>query len=143
MFHGLSPLAQRVGWIYNLLLLSLPLWEKKRPQELPTSEAPEDHGEEVNDMRFYELTVILTPELEDHKAKTEEIAEVVRGLGAEVEKIDLWGKKQFAYPIRKLQEGFYALITMKMAPKQIRELDRVLGLQQQVIRHLVVAIDEE
>lgn len=94
-------------------------------------------------MRFYELTVILTLELEDHKAKTEEIAEVVRGLGAEVEKIDLWGKKQFAYPIRKLQEGFYALITMKMAPKQIRELDRVLGLQQQVIRHLVVAIDEE
>lgn len=94
-------------------------------------------------MRFYELTVILTPELEDHKAKAEEIAEVVRGLGAEVEKIDLWGKKQLAYPIRKLQEGFYALITMKMAPEQIRELDRVLGLQQQVIRHLVVATDEE
>ena len=118
MFHGLSPLAQRVGWIYNLLLLSLPLWEKKRPQELSVSEAPEDHGEEVNDMWFYELTVILTPELEDHKAKTEEIAEVVRGLGAEVEKIDLWGKKQFAYLIRKLQEGFYALITMKMADRR-------------------------
>ena len=94
-------------------------------------------------MRLYELNVILVPELEDHKASVEEVAEVVRGLGAEVEKIDLWGKKRFAYPIKKQQEGFYALITMKMAPDQIRELDRVLGLRQQVLRHLVVATDGE
>lgn len=94
-------------------------------------------------MRLYELNVILVAELEDHKAAIEEVAEVVRGLGAEVEKIDLWGKKRFAYPIKKQQEGFYALITMKMAPDQIRELDRVLSLRQQVLRHLVVATDEE
>ncbi len=94
-------------------------------------------------MRLYELTVILVAEMEDHKTAIEEIAEVVRGLGAEVEKIDLWGKKRFAYPIKKQQEGFYALITMKMAPEEIRELDRVLGLRQQVLRHLVVSTDEE
>ena len=94
-------------------------------------------------MRLYELTVILASEIADHKAAVEEVAEVVRGLGAEVEKIDLWGKKRFAYPINKEQEGFYALITMKMSPDQIRELDRVLSLRQQVIRHLVVVSDEE
>jgi len=94
-------------------------------------------------VRLYELTVILVAEMEDHKTAIEEIAEVVRGLGAEVEKIDLWGKKRFAYPIKKQQEGFYALITMKMAPEEIRELDRVLGLRQQVLRHLVVSTDEE
>ena len=94
-------------------------------------------------MRLYELTVILAAEMEDHKAAAEEIAEVVRGLGAEVEKIDLWGKKRFAYPIKKQQEGFYAMITMKMSPDQIRELDRLLSLRQQVIRHLVVATEEE
>ncbi|MDR3331521.1 MAG: 30S ribosomal protein S6 [Synergistaceae bacterium] len=94
-------------------------------------------------MRHYELTVILSADIEDHKAAAEEIAEVVRGLGAEVEKIDLWGKKRLAYPIKKQQEGFYALIVMKMPPDQIRELDRVLGLRQQLIRHLVVATDEE
>lgn len=94
-------------------------------------------------MRLYELTVILTAELEDHKVAVDEIAEVVRGLGAEVEKIDLWGKKRFAYPIKKHQEGFYALITMKMSPDQLRELDRVLSLRPQVLRHLIVAMDEE
>lgn len=102
-----------------------------------------DHREEVIYVRLYELTVILAAELEDHKASTEEIAEVVRGLGAEVEKIDLWGKKQFAYPIKKQQEGFYALITMKMDPDQIRELDRILSLRPQVLRHLVVVANGE
>jgi small subunit ribosomal protein S6 len=97
----------------------------------------------VNYVRLYELTVILAAEMEDHKASVEEIAEVVRGLGAEVDKIDLWGKKQLAYPIKKQQEGFYALITFKTEPDSIRELDRVLGLRASVLRHLVVATDEE
>ncbi len=102
-----------------------------------------DHREEVKYVRLYELTVILAAEMEDHKAATEEIAEVARGLGAEVEKIDLWGKKRFAYPIKKQQEGFYALITMKMPAAQLRELDRVLSLRPQLLRHLVVATDED
>jgi small subunit ribosomal protein S6 len=89
------------------------------------------------------LTVILAAELEDHKAATEEIAEVVRRLGAEVEKIDLWGRKRLAYPIKKQMEGFYAMITMKAPADQILELDRLLGLRQQVLRHLVVSTDEE
>ena len=94
-------------------------------------------------MRHYELTVILTADVEDHKASMEEIAEVARGLGAEVEKIDLWGKRRLAYPIKKQQEGLYALIVMKMPPDQVRELDRILSLRQRVIRHLVVTTDEE
>ena len=94
-------------------------------------------------MRLYELTVILTENLEDHKETVEEIAEVVRGLGAEVEKIDLWGKKRLAYLIKKQQEGFYALITFKIAPDAIKEIDRILSLKASVLRHLVVAMDEE
>lgn len=94
-------------------------------------------------MRLYELTVILTDGLEDSKAAVEGIAEVVRGLGADVDKIDIWGKRRLAYPIKKQQEGFYALIKFKIAPDAIRELDRVLGLNVSVLRHLVVTADEE
>ncbi|MDR1515739.1 MAG: 30S ribosomal protein S6 [Synergistaceae bacterium] len=94
-------------------------------------------------MRLYELTVILVSELEDHKVATEEIAEVARGLGAEVEKIDFWGKKRFAYPIKKQMEGFYSMITMKAPADQIQELDRLLSLRSQILRHLVVSMDEE
>jgi small subunit ribosomal protein S6 len=97
----------------------------------------------VNYVRLYELTVIYAAELEDHKAAADETAEVVRGLGAEVDKIDLWGKKPLAYPIKKQVEGFYAHITFKGEPDSIRELDRVLGLKASVLRHLVVVADEE
>jgi len=94
-------------------------------------------------VRLYELTVILVENLEDHKETVEEIAGVVRGLGAEVDKIDLWGKKRLAYPIKKQLEGFYALITFKIAPDAIKEIDRVLSLRASVLRHMVVAMDEE
>jgi small subunit ribosomal protein S6 len=102
-----------------------------------------DHREEVYNVRLYELTVILADTVEDPKASADEIAEVVRGLGAEVEKIDLWGKKRLAYPIKKQQEGFYALIKFKISPDAIKELDRILSLRTVVLRHLVVADDEE
>ena len=94
-------------------------------------------------MRLYELTVILVENLEDHKETVEEIAELVRGLGAEVEKIDLWGKKRLAYPIKKQFEGFYALITFKISPDVIKEMDRILSIRASVLRHMVVALDEE
>lgn len=94
-------------------------------------------------MRLYELTVILDADIEDHKAAVDEIADVARGLGAEIEKIDLWGKKHLAYPIKKKQEGYYALIVMKAPPDELVELDRVLSLRTQVIRHLVVLAEGE
>lgn len=94
-------------------------------------------------MRSYEMVVILQADLEDHKIVSEEIAEVVRGLGAEVEKVDLWGKKRFAYPIEKLLEGFYVLYTFKLDPAQVRELERLLSLKSQVIRHMVVNLEEK
>jgi small subunit ribosomal protein S6 len=97
----------------------------------------------VNYVRLYELTVILSDSVEDPKVAVDEIAEVVRGLGAEVEKTDLWGKKRLAYTIKKQQEGFYALITFKISPDAIKELDRILSLRAVVLRHLVVATDEE
>ena len=40
-------------------------------------------------MRSYEMVLILQADLEDHKMVSEEIAEVVRGLGAELEKVEI------------------------------------------------------
>ena len=94
-------------------------------------------------MRSYEMVVILQADLEDHKMVSEEIAEIVRGLGAEVEKVDLWGKKRFAYPIDKQIEGFYVLYTFKLDPAQVKEMERLLSLRTQVIRQMVVNLEEK
>ena len=94
-------------------------------------------------MRSYEMVLILQADLEDHKMVSEEIAEVVRGLGAELEKVDIWGKKRFAYPIDKQLEGFYTLYTFKLDPAQVKEMERLLSLKNQVIRQMVVNLEEK
>lgn len=94
-------------------------------------------------MRSYEMVVILKADIEDTKAASDEVAEVVRGLGAEVEKVDLWGKKKFCYPIDKETEGTYVLYTFKLDPAQVKEMDRVLSLRPQVVRHMVVNLEEK
>lgn len=94
-------------------------------------------------MRSYEMTVILKSTVEDASAVAESIAEIVRGLGAEVEKVDLWGKKKFAYPIDKELEGYYVLYTFKLDPAQVKEAERLLSLKDQVIRHMVVNLEEK
>jgi small subunit ribosomal protein S6 len=106
------------------------------------SKRPSVHREEVKYVRSYEMVVILNADLEDHKAVTEEVAEIVRGLGAELEKVDVWGKKQFAYLIEDEREGYYLLYTFKLDPSKVKELERLLSLKPQVIRHMVVNLEE-
>jgi small subunit ribosomal protein S6 len=87
--------------------------------------------------------LVMQPDIEDPKASAEEFGEVVRGLGGEVEKIDLWGKRRLAYPIQKRQEGVYALLQFKLANEQVKELQRLVGLRPQVLRRLVTLREEK
>ena len=64
-------------------------------------------------------------------------------MGAELEKVDIWGKKRFAYPIEKQLEGFYVLYTFKLDPAQVKEMERLLSLRPQVIRQMVVNLEEK
>lgn len=89
------------------------------------------------------MMLIFQPDLEDYQVQVEGLAEVVRGLGGEVEKTDLWGKRRLAYPIAKQIEGVYALVTFKLATDKVRELERLVKLRSEVLRHLVVNLEEK
>ena len=93
-------------------------------------------------MRPYEMVTIFQADLEDHKSAVEEIEGVVRNLGGEIEKSSSWGKRRFAYPIQKQTDGFYAVLSFSPEPSQVSELERLLKLKTQVLRHLVIALDE-
>jgi len=86
--------------------------------------------------------MILEPELEDHQVHIDEVQEAVRNLGGEIEKVDVWGKRRLAYPIQKRTEGHYSVFTFKMEPDKVSEVERILRLKQQVLRHLVTLRDE-
>jgi len=93
-------------------------------------------------VRPYDLMLLLRTDVEDHKAFLDDVQALIGTLGGEVAKVDVWGKRRLAYPVEKEQEGYYAIFNMKLDPAQVVELDRVLKLRPQVLRHMVIRLDE-
>jgi small subunit ribosomal protein S6 len=91
----------------------------------------------------YEVMFIAKP-LED--AEVDPIAEFVSNLikknGGNVEKVDRWGKRHLAYPVKKQADGNYVLINFEADPAVIKEIDRVMKIQDDILKHLIVKIDE-
>lgn len=62
---------------------------------------------------------------------------------AEIVAQDVWGKRKFAYPINYQNEGYYVLVYFKSAPEFVAELTRVLGITEEALRYMVLAVDEK
>ena len=97
-------------------------------------------------MNRYELTYIIDAALEENARK--ELIEKISGLivanGGEVEKVDeTWGKRRLAYAINYKTEGWYVLVTMKAPAELPRELERNLQINENVLRYLVVKLEEK
>jgi small subunit ribosomal protein S6 len=90
-------------------------------------------------MRDYEVVYIVHPDLEE--TAFTEIMERVSGWisdgGGAVSKVDLWGKRELAYPIQKKTEGQYVRLETQMAPHFCAELERNLRLLEPVMRFLI------
>ena len=95
-------------------------------------------------MRDYELMTIHRPDLaeNDVESKIGELEEFLNSNEAEVTKRDLWGKRRFAYEIDHLSEGYYTVLTFKSGAETIANVDRVLSLSDEVLRHKIVRIGE-
>jgi len=88
------------------------------------------------------MLVLISAELEDPKEEVEKVENVVRSLGGEVVKTDVWGKRRLAYPIQKKSEGIYVLFNFDLDPAQTFELRRVLGLRGNIYRQMIILLDE-
>jgi len=91
----------------------------------------------------YELVYIMTPKLSDEDAekKVKEINEIVKKESTEIILEDFWGKKELAYPIQKLEHGYYMLVQFKAGQENILKIDKKLKLIDEIIRHLIVRRD--
>ncbi|SDI79150.1 SSU ribosomal protein S6P [Frankineae bacterium MT45] len=90
--------------------------------------------------RHYEVMVILDPNLDERTVapSLDTFLSVVRNDGGTVEKVDIWGKRRFAYEINKHTEGIYAVIDLQAEPASVLELDRQLNLNESVLRTKVL-----
>ncbi|MEI7987394.1 MAG: 30S ribosomal protein S6 [Chloroflexota bacterium] len=95
-------------------------------------------------MRKYELTIITHPDLD--KDALAEIVNKVQGwiteAGGKVEKVDSWGKRMLAYPIRKQKEGQYVYFEVEMSPALGATIERNLRYVEAVMRFLIIVKDE-
>ena len=53
--------------------------------------------------------------------------------------VNEWGKRRLAYPINYITEGYYVLVNFKSAPEFPRELSRVFGITEGIIRYMTTA----
>jgi len=91
-------------------------------------------------VRDYELVTIIKPDVadEDATAVVEKVKSFVTDRKGEQGEVNPWGKRKLAYPIGQYKEGNYFLMRFKLEPKETRELETSLKLNEKVMRHLLV-----
>ena len=82
-------------------------------------------------MREYELMVILERTV---APQMEKYLEQVTANGGSVEKVDIWGKRRLAYDILKRSEGIYVVINMTTTPEIALEINRLMTLNESILR---------
>ena len=90
------------------------------------------------ELRPYEVLVIVDPRPTDEEvtALLTQLGEQLKTLGAEVTKVDNWGKRRLAYDIRKQREGTYAVFDVSAEPSMVKEFERQVGLNENVLRYV-------
>jgi small subunit ribosomal protein S6 len=94
-------------------------------------------------LRAYEVMVILDPSLEERTIEPalEKYLNVIRNDGGTVENVDVWGRRRLAYEVKKNAEGIYAVISLSAEPATVKEFDRQLTLNEQILRTKVIRPD--
>jgi small subunit ribosomal protein S6 len=95
--------------------------------------------------RQYELIYILPADTTEQQAADlhEQVEAVVSRLHGQIEKTENWGRRRLAYEIARQKEGVYVLEVINGSGELMKELDRRLRVMDQVLRHMVVRVDEE
>lgn len=95
--------------------------------------------------RQYEVVYIVTPDASEEQIAElhTQIEQIVQRYGGTFDKTENWGRKKLAYEIAHHREGVYVIETITGSGELMKEIDRRLKVIDQVIRHLIVRVDEE
>lgn len=93
-------------------------------------------------MNSYYLTLIINADL-DEKARVELLSDVkkkILGSDGKIEKEDLWGVRDLAYPIMKQVTGYYVHYQFQTDPKIAKTIDKNLKVEEDILRYLLVRV---
>ena len=83
-----------------------------------------------------ELTAAQTDQLSD------ELSAIVTNNSGKVKNREYWGLKNLAYKIRKNRKGHYTMFHIEASPDTMTELERNMGLNEDILRHLTIKLDQ-
>lgn len=88
------------------------------------------------------MFIVKSMEEEVTEAIITRVQDLITRNGGTVNNLDRMGKKRLAYEVRKQTEGYYVLVEFSIEPAQIKEIDRVIKINENIIRHLIVKQDK-
>ncbi len=96
-------------------------------------------------MRAYELMIIFDGDVEDTavNAMLANVNKLVEAGGGTVKKTDRWGRRRFAYEINHKWEGIYVVLEISTEGRDLHEVERVLHIADEVVRHKVMRLPEK
>ena len=95
-------------------------------------------------MRLYESVFIARQEMTSAQveAMADDFAEIITSAGGSIKKREYWGLRSLAYRIKKNRKGHYVMFNMETEPEALREYERVMGLNEDILRFLNLNIKE-
>lgn len=97
-------------------------------------------------MRRYEVVFVLAPTLsqEGIQQLVETFSNAAKEMGANILKVDEWGKRRLAFPVNKFNQGIYVILMLEEeAAVAVKELERRFRVNDSVIRYLTIRVDQE
>ncbi|MFH1149106.1 MAG: 30S ribosomal protein S6 [Actinomycetota bacterium] len=87
-------------------------------------------------MRKYETLLIARPDMEDEQLKKllDDVSGIIAREGGSVTGVDVWGLRRLEYPIKHEESGHYAVVNFESGPGAVKELERVMGIRDEVLR---------
>ena len=92
---------------------------------------------------YYEMTYILNPVMEEDnfKAAVEKVTKLIESHGGEIDEVDEWGLRQFAYEIDKKRSGYYVNMYFSAEADAIAKIERPLRIDDEVLRFMTLKYD--
>ena len=94
-------------------------------------------------MRRYELMLVLRPDVADDRAQAviDKTTRQISASGGQIVKVAPWGRRRLAYQIDRYREGSYHIILFESPAEAIVEMERLLLITEEVLRHLVTRVE--
>ena len=95
-------------------------------------------------MRLYESVFIARQDVSTTQVEnlTREFSAVIENGGGKIHKHEYWGLRTLAYRVKKNRKGHYVMLNLETAPETLVEYERILGLNEDVLRFMNITIDE-